>query len=104
MNNKDTVIAKMTRLLKLSEPNENGVAMHGHWIQYRSDFFQLFKEMADAGLDIPEDTISDKLALSNVGQAAMKRWTQDVMPAWNEWRYVLAELRRDEPLRRSLFN
>ena len=44
MNNEDTVIAEMTRLLKLSEPNENGVAMHGHWMQYRGDFFQLFKD------------------------------------------------------------
>jgi hypothetical protein len=82
------VIDRMIRLLNHSEPNEHGVAMHGHWSQCRCDYFQLFKRMNDAGLDVPENFITDRLGLYHVDGAAMRRWEQDVTPAWSEWRYA----------------
>lgn len=92
--NENDVIDRMARLLMLSEPNEDGFTVHGNWSQYRDSYFKLFDEMCAAGLDLNEDIIIDRLGMAELGPGALKRWEQDVMTAWNEWRYAWSQFKR----------
>ena len=90
--NEKNLIERMLRLLKLSERNEHGVPPHGHWSQYRYDYFCLFQEMCAAGLDVPEDIIADHL--SDLGPGAIERWKNNASTAWSEWRFAWAQFQK----------
>lgn len=96
--NESDVVERMLGLLSLSQPNEHGVAMHGAWSQYRQDYFHLFREMREIGLNVSEDRLGDLMLARDTqflsrSRQVRDRWQNEVRLAWAEWRFVWDQLR-----------